>query len=253
MTNIQTPHNTQEDVRLTPVGEREAHAGTNLESAGDMVRTLANVSLIKSKEHFRDELRSYITAPYDQKTPVEKVKKRPDGYDYVESSFMDYETKKYMPLYEYTLLHVSWEMGWINVIVSLKDRITGNTELGAGSARIQVSRGVETPGFRDVIDMSNNIKSALTNAIKNAQSRFGIAADVYQKRESIPTDAERDRAAEMRARIYEINATRAKMFTEQWNNLGTDWTEFLDRWQVYIDRNTAQKPAEDISETKTLI
>lgn len=253
MTNIQTPHNTQEDVRLTPVGEREAHAGTSLESAGDMVRTLANVSLIKSKEHFRDELRSYITAPYDQKTPVEKVKKRPDGYDYVESSFMDYETKKFMPLYKYTLLHVSWEMGWINVIVSLEDRITGNTELGAGSARIQVSRGVETPGFRDVIDMSNNIKSALTNAIKNAQSRFGIAADVYQKRESIPTDAERDRSVEMRLKIHEINATRARMFTEQWNNLGTDWTEFLDRWQVYIDRNTAQKPADDISETKTLI
>lgn len=249
----QTPHNSKDGVGLTPVGEREAHAGTSLESAGDMVVALANVSLIKSKEHFRDELSSYISTPYEQKTPVEKVKKRPDGYDYVESSFMDYETKNFMPLYEYTLLHVSWEMGWINVIVSLKDRITGNTELGAGSARIQVSRGVETPGFRDVIDMSNNIKAALTNAIKNAQSRFGIAADVYQRRESVPTDAERDRFSAMKKEIHEINATRARMFAEQWTNLGTDWTEFLDRWQVYIDRNKAQEPASDISETKSIL
>jgi hypothetical protein len=266
MTQIQSPHNPRgiaEGVKpelaiggeykseSLPAGEREAHTGTNPMSAGDMVTALANVTLInnKSKGHFRDELISYISTPFrEQKTPVEKVKKRPDGYDYVESSFMDYETKKFMPLYSYKLLHVATELGWITVIVSLTDRITGNIELGAGSARIQVSRGVETPGFRDVIDMGNNVKSALTNAIKNAQSRFGIASDVYQKRESIPTDAERDRFAAMQKEIHGINATRALMFNDQWLNLGTDWTEFLDRWQVYIDRNKAQKPAINIPE-----
>ena len=253
MTKAQSPHNPEDEVGLTPMGEREAHVGTNLESASAMVNALANVSLLKSKEHFRDELRSYITAHVDQKTPAEKVKKRPDGYDYVESSYMDYETKKFMPLYKYTLLHVSWEMGWINVIVSLEDKITGNTELGAGSARIQVSRGVEEPGFRDVIDMSNNIKAALTNAIKNAQSRFGVAADVYRRRESVPTDVERDRFEAMKKEIHKINATRSRMFAEQWATLGTDWTEFLDKWQVYIDRNKAQEPAGDVSEAKTLI
>lgn len=206
----------------------------------DMVKAIANVSLIKSDEHFREELRNYITAPYDHKTPEEKIKKRPDGYDYVESSYMDYETKSFMPLYEYKLLHYSCDMGWISVIVSLTDRTTGNTELGAGSARIQVSRGVETPGFRDVIDMSNNIKAALTNAIKNAQSRFGIAADVYQRRESVPTEAERERFKALKKEIHEISATRAKMFEEQWKDLGTDWTEFLDRWQVYVDRNSSK-------------
>lgn len=206
-----------------------------------LVEALANVSLLKSEEHFRDELRNHITAPYDKKTPPEKVKKRPDGYDYVESSYMDFETKNFMPLYEYKLLHFSSDMGWISIIVSLTDRTTGNTELGAGSARIHVSRGVETPGFRDVIDMSNNIKAALTNAIKNAQSRFGIAADVYQRRESIPDDAERKRFEDLKGQIYAISPTRAKMFSEQWNDLGTDWTEFLDRWQIYVDRNSTNK------------
>lgn len=222
--------------QLTP---EQGTAKRDLSRPTDMIGALANVSLLKSDEHFRAELRDFITTPYDHKTPPEKIKKRPDGYDYVESSYMDFETKQFMPLYEYKLVYTNSDMGWISIIVSLTDRTTGNTELGAGSARIQVSRGVETPGFRDVIDMSNNVKAALTNAIKNAQSRFGIAADVYQRRESVPTDAERGRFDELKKLIHAISATRAKMFQEQWNDLGTDWSEFLDKWQVYIDRNTS--------------
>lgn len=217
--------------------------GLSRSTKSDLIGALADVSLSKI-EHLRDELRNYITSPYDQKTPKEKVKKRPDGYDYIESSFMDFEAKKFMPLYKFKLIHISWEFGFINCIVSLTDRITGNTELGGGSARIQVSKGVVEPGFRDVIDMGNNLKAALTNAIKNAQSRFGIAADIYQRRESIPTDAERDRFASMEKQIYEISATRARQFAEQWTNLGTDWSEFLDKWQVYVDRHIESKENE---------
>lgn len=232
------------------VPEKQTDVGTSLSRHLEVVEALANLNIISAS---RDEVINHITKPLDIKTPPEKIKKRPDGYDYVESSFMDYQAKRFMPLYEYKLLHVSWELGWINVIVSLRDKTTGNVELGAGSARIQVSRGIETPGFRDVIDMSNNLKSALTNAIKNAQSRFGIAADVYNKRESIPTDDERSRYEAMKRDIYSFSPTRAKMFEEQWNDLGTDWTEFLDRWQVFIDRNKAKKPAVDSQDTNQTI
>lgn len=232
---IPTPRDLEQSVSLSVTSTNEAQ-GLNQSTKSIDIQNLANITLVDGT--LRAELRKYITAPYDVKTPKEKVKKRPDGFDYVESSFMDHETKKFMPLYEFQLLHTSVEFGWINIIVSLKDRITGNTELGAGSARIQVSRGVETPGFRDVIDMGNNIKAALTNAIKNAQSRFGIAADVYQRRESVPTDAERERFENLKNQIYTLNPTRAKQFAEQWSNLGTDWTEFMDKWQVYVDRQS---------------
>lgn len=207
------------------------------------IEALANLTLMSSS---RDEVSKYITEPIDIKTPPEKVKKRPDGFDYVESSYMDYQTKKFMPLYEYKLLHVTIEHGWINVIVSLTDRITGNVELGADSARIQVRKEAEVPSFRDIIDMGNNLKSALSKAIKNAQSRFGIAADVYQKRESAPTDEERNRFEQMAVKIKEISPTRARVFKEQWASLGTDWSEFLDRWQVYIDRNKDTEPANNL-------
>ncbi len=205
----------------------------------EMIEALANVSLFQ--EHFRAVLRDYIATPYDHKTPPEKVKLRPDGYDYVESSYMDFETKNFMPLYKYKLLKEEVYLGWIRCYVSLKDRITGNTELGSGAARIQVSRGIKEPAWGDVLDMGNASKAALTNAIKNAQSKFGTAADVYRKRESVPTNEERDRFESMKSQIYNINATRAKQFAEKWALLGTDWTDFLDAWQVYVDRNQKEK------------
>ena len=196
--------------------------------------TLTATAEIKS-EWFK-----YISSPKDVKTPPEKVKKRPDGFDYVESSWMDYQTKLFMPKYRYELLHVSFEHGWINIIISLTDRITGNVELGADSARIMVKRDAEQPSFRDVIDMGNNLKSALSKAIKNAQSRFGISADVYQKRESEPDNDERKRFETMLAQVKTISPTRAQIFKDQWASLGTDWSDFLDKWQVYIDRNAKQ-------------
>jgi hypothetical protein len=195
---------------------------------------LLNLSL--DNDHI-EALQEHVAKPFDIKTPPEKIKKRPDGYDYVEGSYMDHLFKENSPLYKHELLHVSYQMGWINVIVAVTDRITGNVELGADSARIQVARGAEEPTFRDTIDMGNNLKSALSKAIKNAQSRFGFAADVYQKRESIPTTLERERYESMIATIKDISPSRAQLFQDQWSELGTDWSDFMDKWQIYIDRN----------------
>jgi len=224
-----TDHETkQAESKPTDVGFSRSKSSTEL------IEALANITIVESLER---ELQKYISAPYDRKTPKEKVNKRPDGYDYVASSWMDHESKENIPLYEFKLLNQSIELGWVICYVSLKNRITGNTELGAGAARIQVSRGVVEPGFRDVIDMSNNVKAALTNAIKNAQSRFGIAADVYQKRESLPNDDERKRYTSMLGEIRKESPTMAQKFTSQWEVLGTDWAEFLDKWQLYLDRD----------------
>lgn len=209
-------------------------AGSSFASNNDVVKALLNLSLDNDNA---EVIRNHITKPFDIKTPPEKVKKRPDGYDYVEGSYMDFQAKQHMPLYEYTLVNIQIVEGWINVIVSLKDRITGNVELGADAARIQVKRDVEHPTFRDIIDMGNNIKSALSKAIKNAQSRFGISADIYGRRESAPTDEQRTRYENLRREIKDISAARAATFDEQWKELGTDWDEFMDKWQIYVERN----------------
>ncbi|HUV85080.1 MAG TPA: hypothetical protein VMV86_05175 [Methanosarcinales archaeon] len=181
-----------------------------------------------------------IKAPFKVPTPKEKVKKRPDGFDYVEGSYMDAQTKDYMPLYKYSLLHRSVEYGWITVIVSLEDRLTGNVELGAGASRIHVRSGTELPNFRDIIDLGNNEKAALTQAIKNAQSRFGISADIYGKRDEVSTTQEKEAFEILRNKIKAISLNKATLFTEQWNNLGTGYTEFLNKWEVYVNMNSAE-------------
>jgi hypothetical protein len=197
--------------------------------------SMGNSSVLTDSK--RQELFDYISRPKDVKTPTEKIKLRPDGFDYVESSWMDYQSKMFMPLYEYKLLHTSIDFGWVNVIVSLTDKITGNVELGADSARIMVKRDADSPTYRDILDMGNNLKSALSKAIKNAQSRFGVAADVYRKIESEPTQDERERYKQVLQAVNTISPTRSQVFKDQWVGLGTDWSQFLDKWQVYIDRN----------------
>ena len=204
-------------------------------ASNEIINSIANIGLFSK---YQGIVAEKISAPFNVPTPKEKVKKRPDGFDYVEGTWMDHVSKEHMPLYKYTLLHISWNLGWINVVISLEDRITGNVELGAGAARIQVSRGVETPGFKDVIDMGNNLKAALTQAIKNAQSRFGVAADVYGKRESIPNDEEKKRFTDMFTLLNTISPAKAKLLKEQWEALGTDFSEFLDRWQVFVDKQS---------------
>lgn len=181
----------------------------------------------------------YVQKPYDIPTPKEKIKKRPDGYDYIPGSYLDFLTKQNIPLYRYSLLHYSEALGWIDIIVSLEDRITGNIELGAGSARIQVRRDAEAPSFRDIIDKSNNIKAALTEAIKNAQSRFGFGADVYRRRESVPTEDERERFSKIHSELKKLNIMYSQRFEEQWNQLGTDWTDFLNQWQEFVNAKSS--------------
>jgi hypothetical protein len=224
---------------------------TNLptEVSNKVERSLLNG--ITNANQIKDIAAQHILAPFNVPTPKEKIKKRPDGFDYVEGTWMDHVAKELMPLYKYKLLHISWELGWINIVVSLKDRITGNTEIGAGSARVHVRQGIESPGFKDVIDMGNNLKSALTQAIKNAQSRFGVAADVYGKRESTPTNDERTRFQEMLAQINEISKTKSHIFEEQWKTLGTDFTDFLDKWQVFIKMKSNPSGAQSSSGQKT--
>lgn len=227
----------------TSKAELEKTASLAVGQRSEMLRIAADLSIMKD-ENLRSIVTGHITSIYDVPTPREKVMKRPDGFDYVESTWMDKSWKEFAPLYEYQLVHISESMGWIDIIVSLKDRVTGNVELGGGSARIQVRSGSgDVPGFRDVIDKGNNLKSALTNAIKNAQSRFGISADIYGKREGVRTEEEIKRFKSMLEQIKLISVQRAQMFSGGWEELGVDFTEYLDRWQMYIDRNTPSAEA----------
>lgn len=223
--------------------EANAVSQVQLPKESTLVRALADLSIL-SDENLRAAVTDHIMSVYDVKTPKDKVKRRPDGLDYIESTWMDKTWKEFSPLYEYSLLMHNESEGWIDIIVSLKDKITGNVELGAGSAMIQTRKS-----DGKILDKGNNLKSALTNAIKNAQSKFGVGADIYGKRESAKTTEEEDRFKSMFAIIKKLNPSRANLFENQWNELGVDYTEFLDRWQVYIDRASEKSEVSNGNQT----
>ena len=184
----------------------------------------------------------HITHPFDIPTPPEKVKKRPDGWDYIENTWMDKSFKSNSPLYTNELVHYSEASGWITVIVRVTDRVTGNSELGGSSVRIQVSKDAGTEiTFRDIIDKGNNVAAVISRAIKNAQSRFGHGADIYGKRESVVTDEERIRYEAMLKEITAISQPRAQQFKDGWSKLGVDYSEYLDKWQVFIEKSKPQQ------------
>lgn len=244
-----------EEAKLKEASSLLSPSNLGLPASPTMIGSLGNIANMGRNE-IKGLVAEYIKAPFDVPTPKEKVKKRPDGLDYVEGSWMDTKSKEFMPLYEYKLLHISHEYGWINVFVSLTDRTTGNTELGAGAARIQVFRGVETPSFRDIIDMGNNLKAALTQAIKNAQSRFGICADVYGKRESVPTDDERARLENLINEAKAIDKNMAKRIHDEWLSLGTEFDSFLAKYEAWLKRKSQKESSTNVQdksngETKT--
>lgn len=216
--------------------------GLNLGALSEAAKTVANLTMMKN---FQTVVMEHITSPFNILTPKDKIKRRPDGYDYVENTWMDKSFKEHSTLYSTELVHYSEAHGWISIIVRLTDRVTGNSELGADSARIQVRQGsgVE-PSFKDVIDKGNNIKSALSRAIKNAQSRFGHSADVYGKRESTKTEEDKTRFDSILQDVTKISKVRAQQFEQGWNEIGVDFSDYLDRWQTFVERNQSKSTAE---------
>lgn len=192
-----------------------------------------------SETDLMDKVSKYVTHPYTISTPPEKVKKRPDGFDYVSESYMVMTFKKITPLYRWKVLEVRpiMEALTVQATVELTDMRTGNTEVGVGAARIQISKEAKERFLSgkqdrimpfDLVDYDKNCKSALTQARKNALRNFGIAADVYNKRDEVATDEEKER---YQALLSRIPVARREMFKNQWKDLGAEYSDFLDKWE----------------------
>jgi hypothetical protein len=220
-----------------------------------VLEALANIKEMSvlqegNEQTYKSVVSEIIKEPFKVPTPKEKVQKRPDGFDYVEHSWMDNSFKTSSPLYSNSLVWVEDKDGWINVLVQITDRITGNSELGAGASKIQVSKKTG-----DILDKGNNLAGALSKAIKNAHSRFGHAADVYRKLHELATVEEKERYKDLLVQVKLINPTRAHTFAEQWSQLGIDFSDYLDKWDKYVERYSSQsdKGSNVNTNQKTLI
>lgn len=128
-----------------------------------------------------------------------------NGFPYVKSTYMDDTFKKLYPLHRIEIVNSGVVANcWIFFDVVIKAYLTPTIYIsnsGTGGARIQIpkefndkAKALKASGEMDKrrdflmslsptdwIDFGNDRKSALTKAIANAESKFGVAADIYNK------------------------------------------------------------------------
>lgn len=184
-----------------------------------------------------NEKRKKVT---EKKTPEEVIGKKPIGgrlVDYVPYSYVDNEFKKNFPLYSMKFERIELiqlaPFEWFALVaVSVTDRTTGNNELGISMHRIQLKKDSKEKGIVEFVDPGNDIKACLSEAIKNAQARFGIASDVYQRRELDRTDEERRRFEELISKVKRQDLK--EQLIGRWKDPDLDVEGFLNALEEFV-------------------
>tara|TARA_R100000278_G_scaffold122664_1_gene109439 strand:+ start:512 stop:1099 length:588 start_codon:yes stop_codon:yes gene_type:complete len=114
------------------------------------------------------------------KTPQAYIERRADGFDYVDEAYMRKKLNESFPIWSWEILDYQI-LGDVEVIVHGRLKIVDEGILrtfdSIASHRIQKSKS--TGGY---VNISNDIKSANTDAFKVALNRLcNIADDVYRK------------------------------------------------------------------------
>lgn len=146
--------------------------------------SLAEVDNITKAQQYRMQV-------YREKTPSSYIRIK-DKFPYLPSKYVDDTFKKWFPVYSKKVVDRKEDDYWITYTVEITVFFPHGvtmTEIGTGGARKQVTtdakkrvtegRGNITPF--DYVDNGNASKAALTLAIKNAQERFGIGADITER------------------------------------------------------------------------
>jgi hypothetical protein len=243
--------------------------GANHFHESTIAPSLVNIAMVNEA---REKLVEIINRPFEEKTPKTKVKRRPDGYDYVSGSYMASKFKEHNPLYEYTELPViviHRELLYITATVRLRSRVTGNTEVGAGAARITISvkakelfeKGQKTSILPfDLIDLDSNVKSALEEARKNAEREFGIAADIFRRQEVEPTKEQQEAFDQLIEDHYGDDIVKRQAVKEQWltkTGSASAYDEMIEKirkkYEVAVESKLTKSGQKDLVELEKKI
>lgn len=151
------------------------------------------------------------------------------SYPYPNTAYMYQEFNRLYPLHKFTVIKVEYlpTLLSVQVIVELTDLKTGTTEIGVGSARVQIKktsredleagRKVLTPF--DIVDYDKSVKSARTQAKKDAIKEFDVCADIYDR--IVVSKEIHDQWKKEYDRIvdkYIVDPTTKAKFNQRWNN-----------------------------------
>tara|TARA_X000001388_G_C2225861_1_gene121100 strand:- start:1335 stop:1976 length:642 start_codon:yes stop_codon:yes gene_type:complete len=147
---------------------------------------IVNIDDINNLDIVEQKIKETHTDVSATKTPSWAVKRRPDGFDYVEEGYMRNKLNEIYPIWSWEAVgsgvqFIGAEWAVVTAELVVVDNGIPRKFFSPGAARIQFKKGSpHTPD--NVVDIDKNLASANTNAFKRACNRLvNIADDVYKK------------------------------------------------------------------------
>ena len=147
---------------------------------------IVNIDDINNLDIVEQKIKQTHTEVSATKTPSWAVKRRPDGFDYVEEGYMRNKLNEIYPIWSWEAVgsgvqFIGAEWAVVTAELVVVDNGIPRKFFSPGAARIQFKKGSpHTP--ENVVDIDKNLASANTNAFKRACNRLvNIADDVYKK------------------------------------------------------------------------
>ncbi len=156
-------------------------------------------------------------------------------YAYVPSNYMDDTFKKWYPIHKIRITSGPTVIAncWVSCSVEIEAFLSPSISIqnpGTACHRLNIPEKLRkaliarttkpeelTP--LDWIDLSNDFKAALTDAIKNAQSKFGVCADIYNKGILPESDIIKIKAAFLDMWKLIPNSMEQLMVKKEWDDL----------------------------------
>jgi len=182
---------------------------TETGESNDLVFDDAGREVIK---HFEDLIRNKRKKNSKRKTRKKDVKRRGDGFNYVEAGTMvnalsdAFPIWSWLPAGEQPVLQVA---NWIIVMGKLEviDEGVKRSFFSPGAAQIQIKKNGDFQNWKDILSVSNTVKAANTDGLKKAINELtGLFGDVYNNKvEEQINESQKSILLEMLDKAEQIN------------------------------------------------
>jgi hypothetical protein len=179
--------------------------------------------IVLLNEEERQKLYERAKEQRSKKTPPKYIKNK-GGYDYAEFAYMLDEMDKAHPIRSEIITTDEFNEKYLvyRVAVRVTDLASGEARSGVDShpivaydAKSEGGSQKDIPTIREL--MGNAYKAALSKALRNAYSNFGVSADLYQTfLDDEPTKEQNHKFWEWDKFIDEKVATRSASLKEWW-------------------------------------
>tara|TARA_Y100001963_G_scaffold68502_2_gene95498 strand:- start:34789 stop:35484 length:696 start_codon:yes stop_codon:yes gene_type:complete len=169
-----------------PMADKKKMPKSKTNGAVDMVIYKDNLSVAPEVQKACADQNKRRKSQSKKKTPKAFIKKRPDGFDYVDEAYMREQLNLAYPGL-WSWLPGTWDVkgDWVVSSGTLQiiepETKTVRQWFSPGAARIQFKKG-QPHSLDNVIDLDKNIASANAFCFKRAVNRLiNVADDVYRK------------------------------------------------------------------------